>query len=111
MENLDSLIALVAEKHQFNAEKYPSLKDASPEETLSFAFQHLALHFSKTAGKIAAVSEAVDHGAERELEELKINVAKALVNTLRLAELVGMNEEELKRRVDKILEGPVNQKK
>ncbi|MEI9966866.1 MAG: hypothetical protein WDN67_04555 [Candidatus Moraniibacteriota bacterium] len=102
--NLDSLIKYIAEKHAFTGEKYPEIKEASPEEILHFAIRHSALHFAKTAGKIAATSEDIDHGEKGKLEDLKVNTAKSLINTLRLAELLGMTEKELTERVTEILD-------
>lgn len=110
MENsLDSLIKYIAEKHQFNGDKYPEIKNASEEDVFRFAVRHSALHFSKTAGKVAASSEDIDHGGQGGLEDLKTNVAKSLVNTLRLAELLEMSEKELVEKIYKILDSPVNQ--
>ena len=106
--NLDSLIQYIAEKHKFNGDKYPEIQDASREEILRFAIKHSALHYAKTAGKIAATSEDTDHGEEADFESLKINVAKSLINTLRLAELLGMDEKELVGKITKILDNPVN---
>ncbi len=106
--NLDSLIQYIAEKHKFNGDKYPEIQDASREEILRFAIKHSALHYAKTAGKIAATSEDTDHGEEADFESLKINVAKSLINTLRLAELLEMNEKELLEKVSVILDDPVN---
>ncbi len=106
---LESLIQYISEKHQFNDDKYPEIKKASKEEIFCFAIKHSALHFSKTAGKIAAISEAIDHDKKGELEDLKTNVAKSLVNTLRLAELIKMSEQELLEKVSEILDSPVNQ--
>lgn len=105
---LDSLIQYIAEKHQFNGDKYPEIKNASNEEVLRFALRHSALHFAKTAGKVAGTSEGTDHGEPIDTEDLKINVAKSLVNTLRLAELLKMSEEELTKKVHQILDSPVN---
>jgi hypothetical protein len=62
---------------------------------LAFAVRHCALHFAKTAGKISAVSERVDHGEDIDMNELRENVHKALINTLRLADLVGLSGKDL----------------
>jgi hypothetical protein len=109
MHVLDSLIRRAEEKFQFTAEKYPELVSATPEETLRFAIRHSVLHYAKTAGKIAAHSEDVDHGGAGDLEALKTDTAKSLLNALRLAGLLGMNGAGLVERIDKKLGDPINQ--
>lgn len=93
--DIDKIITLVSKHIVFDENTYPSLKGKTDEEKFSFALNHYALHFSKTAGKIALVSEHADHGEEIDIEALRDNVPKALINVLRLAELVGMNEKEI----------------
>jgi hypothetical protein len=67
-ENIDSLIQYIAEHFQFNEKGYSELHGASDDELLRFAIRHSALHFSKTAGKIAAISEGADHGRKMDFE-------------------------------------------
>ena len=93
--NIDKLIKLIATHFVFDEKTYPELKDASDEQRLKFAIKHLALHFAKTAGKISAVSENLDHGEKINFDELKTNIPKALINTLRLAEALHVTEDEL----------------
>lgn len=95
LRDLSKLIPFIAEHFQFDERKYPELKGVTKEQRLNFAIRHSALHFAKTAGKIATVSEAVDHGGKLDTEELKKNIPKALINTLRLAELLEMSETDL----------------
>lgn len=106
--DLNSLIQRAEEKFDFNAEKYPELAGASDEAILRFAIRHASMHFAKTAGKIITHSEDVDHGGIGNLEELKTNVAKSLLNTLRLAGLLHMTEEDLLERIEKKLGDPIN---
>lgn len=94
------LMHLVAQHYVFNEETYPELVGRGEKEKLAFAIQHSALHFSKTAGKIAAVAEDMHHGAEPDLEDLKKNIPKALINAFRLAELVGMSEKDIVRAIE-----------
>jgi len=98
--NIDKLIKFIAEHFVFDENTYPELKDASEKERLAFAIRHSALHFSKTAGKVAAVSEDTDHSGEIDIASLKENIPKALINTLRLAELVGMSEKDLIKSIE-----------
>ena len=100
MQSLDSLIAFIAKNHPFNAEKYPELLGKDEDQRLVFALRHTALHFSKTAGKIAAVSEDVDHGGTVDMSDLRVNTVKSLINTLRLAELIGLSGADLMREIE-----------
>ncbi len=93
--DIDVLIEFIAKHFQFDAATYPELEGKSADEVLAFAVRHSALHFAKTAGKIVAVSEDADHGNAIDLVELKNNIPKALINTLRLAELLHMSEKEI----------------
>ena len=101
--DLNSLIHRAEEKFDFNEEKYPELVGASDEVTYRFAIRHASMHFAKTAGKIIAHSEDIDHGGLGDTEELKTNVAKSLLNTLRLAGLLNMNEQDLVNRINQRL--------
>lgn len=107
-KDLDTLIKYIALHFEFSAKKYPELIGASEKDILRFAIRHSALHFSKTAGKVAASSEGVDHGGTLDTEELKSNVAKSLINTLRLAELLKMSATELTKLVRETLDKPIN---
>lgn len=93
--NIDKLIAFIAENFVFDERTYPELKGKPESERLAFAINHSALHFAKTAGKIATVAEGMHHGEEQNLAELKVNVPKAIVNALRLAEVIGMTEKDI----------------
>lgn len=101
---MDKLIAHIEKEWQCTPERYPELAGATPEEYLRFVIRHSALHFAKTAGKVAAVSEDIDHGGELDKESLKINVAKSLINTLYLAGQIGMDEAELTKLVNSIVD-------
>ncbi len=92
---LDELIKLAGANVTFDETNYPALKDASDEQKLVFALHHSALHFSKTAGKLAAAVEDVDHGNDLDMENLKANVWKSFINTAWLAEKIGMPEAEI----------------
>lgn len=97
----DTLIEFVTKHNIFNEKKYPELAGATQEEIFRFAVKHSALHFSKVAGKVAAVSESVDHGGVTDVEELKKSISKTVVNALRLAEVIGMTGEEIIQRIEK----------
>lgn len=98
--NIDKLIKLISENYAFDEKTYPELKGADEKQRLKFAIRHSALHFAKTAGKIAAVSEDTDHGSEIEISELKKNIPKALINVLRIAELLKISEDDLIKAIE-----------
>jgi len=99
-DELNKLIKFISENLVFDEKAYPELKNVDEEKRLLFALKHSALHFSKTAGKIAEVNERIDHGKEANSDELKSNVSKALINTLRLAELVGITGDDLIQAIE-----------
>jgi hypothetical protein len=93
--DIDTLIKYIGELFVFDEKKYPELVGATDKQKFIFAIRHSALHFSKVAGKISSVAEGIDHGGETDIEEIKKYIPKALANTLKLAEIVGMTEEEI----------------
>ena len=93
--DIDNLTQFIARNFQFDESTYPELAGASDEKRLAFGIKHIALHFSNTAGKIAASTDKLDHGKELQREELRENTIKSLINTLRLAELMGVKEADI----------------
>jgi restriction endonuclease Mrr len=97
---LDRLIEYTAKHFTFDEGTYPELAGASEEQRLKFALRHMAIHFSKTAGKIAGVCDKMDHGKEASMEELKENIPKAFINTIRLAGLIQVMEKDIIRALE-----------
>ena len=92
--DLAHVMELVCAKWQFNAETYPELQGVTEEEAIrKFAIRHVALHQMKSLCKAAAFSEVSDHGGELDSKELEELAVKMLVNTLRLADLIGLTPE------------------
>ena len=91
----------VTAHYPFTPAKFPSIEDATEDEIQRFAVRHLALHTGKTVGKIIAAIEPSDHGAALDIEEIRENLPKSLINTLRLASLVGMTGSELLAAIEK----------
>lgn len=102
--DVNNLLKYFGEKWTCTPDRYPEMNGMNEDETLHFVLRHSALHFSKTAGRIAAASEDSDHGKRLNIEDLKINVAKSLINTLYLAGQLKMTEEELESLVKKIVD-------
>ena len=99
--DLDRLKQFISKHFACEPDTYPELKGADEKKRLSFEIRHVGLHFEKTAGKVAAVSEDADHGDIIDLPDLQLNIAKSLINTLRLADLAGMSGEDLVRAIEK----------
>ena len=108
MQQLDELMVFIAKHFPFVEEKYPELTGKNEQEQLRFALRHLALHMSKTAGKVAASSEGMDHGDDVNMQELRLNAAKGLVIFLRLAELIGMMGEDLVKAMEEQFNAVLN---
>lgn len=94
-ETLDKLIDLVTQLLPVDAETYPELATRDSSEEVAFCLRHSALHFSKTAGKLAAFVEDADHGRYAEIEYLQAIVASGLVNSLKLADEIGISGPEI----------------
>ena len=105
---ISRLIEIIAKRFPFDENHYPELRGASETERLLFAVRHSALHFAKTSGKIAAVSEDVDHGNALDMSDAKTSVTKALIDILRLAELLGMTEEDITKAIEEKCNGHEN---
>ncbi len=100
--NLDNLIKFITKNYPFSEETHSKVKGLSKDEWHLFAVRHLAMHHAKTAGKIVGVVEPTDHGEEINVAQIKEDLPKALVNTLRLAELVGMTEKDFIEALEKM---------
>ena len=92
---VDELIKLIADCLPVNGRVYPETQALSADDRLRFSVRHSALHFSKTAGQLAAIAEAADHGAEIRLAVLRKITANSLVNAFRMAEIVGLSHADL----------------
>ncbi len=100
--SLDQLIEFIVKNYQFNPTRYPDLANGTEAMKKLFPINHLGLHFTEQAGKIAGLLEDAGHeGKSLNMDGLKEQVYKSLINTLRLAELVGMTGIELEEMVKK----------
>lgn len=94
-ETLDSLIDLIADLLPVDEKTYPELADRDQAEAITFCLRHSALHFSKTAGRLAAFVEDADHGKYDRIQTLQTIVAASLVNSLKLADEIGLSGPEI----------------
>ena len=93
--DIDRLIRFTAKHFVFDEKAYPELKDVTDKQRFAFSIRHCLMHLTKTSGKISAVIEQADHGKEFDMAQLKTDISKDLINTLRLAELIGMSGGDL----------------
>lgn len=92
---LDAVMQYVGERYVFTHEQYPSLQGRSPEERRAFAVSHSVYHILKSIGRLAGECEQHDHGRQLDDRVLKEGVVKIFINTLKLAEELGISAGEL----------------
>ncbi|WHU00927.1 hypothetical protein [Sphingomonas sp. NIBR02145] len=90
-DTLDVLIDLVSDLLPVTEVQYPSLRFQSEATAVEFCIRHSALHFSKTAGRLAAWVEDADHGKFAKIDALEAIVAAGLINSLKLADEIGVS--------------------
>ena len=104
-DTLDSLIEYVSALLPVTNHQYPDIESRSRGEALGFCLRHSALHFSKTAGRLAAFVEGVDHGKFEEIQKLQAIVAASLINSLKLADEIGISGPQIINQIrDKFAE-------
>lgn len=99
MKTLTEAQKFLSEKYKNTEEHYPEFAKLSVEERAKFNVRHCALHSVKLAGELAAVSEDADHGENLDTEKVKKLAVKELINALVLADRVGLNADEMLKRV------------
>jgi hypothetical protein len=101
MHTLQELIDHIGKTWVCDAARYPELAGMSEVDRLNFIIKHQVLHLSKTTGKLATLAEAYDHSREglgEASEELRNLATKLFINSLKLAEEVGMSADDLLTR-------------
>ena len=97
MCDLQDLMDYIEKRYVFSPENYPRMRTMSAIKRFVFAVNHSHLHMSKSLGVIAAVLEGHDHanGGVMNVGDIKIATAKMLINTLKLAQELGMSADDL----------------
>lgn len=90
-ETLDVLMELVSDLLPVDRKTYPEVPVVNLSETVTFCLRHSALHFAKTAGRLASFVEDADHGKFAKFQTLEAIVAASLVNSLKLADEIGLS--------------------
>lgn len=99
--DISQLMEYISKRYTFTGDHYPALQGATAEQTLDFAIKHSALHMGKTLGKIFTECERYDHTGELDLRVIEEGIIKMLINTLKLAQELGLSGEYLGECVPK----------
>lgn len=91
VSTLDGLMDLVSDLLPVTEKQYPQLRRYEREDEVEFCLRHSALHFMKTAGLLASWVEDADHGKYGKIDTLENIVAASLVNSLKLADEIGID--------------------
>lgn len=87
---IDNAKRRVAEYWPFNRDNYPQLQSTRPA-----AIRHVILHFNKDVGRMATAIEPADHGKMVDYTLLRRSTRNALVNALRLCDLLEVEPSQL----------------
>lgn len=100
--NLDTLIELTAKRFPADEVNHPSLIGKSEEERLVFNIRHQLLHMTKRVGKIATLLEDYEHGGKKvDVAAFKEQIPKAVIDILRIAQILGMTGNEITKAIEK----------
>ncbi len=104
MTNLQQIMDFIESKYVFSEENYPSLKGWSEAQRQAFAITHSVLHMNKSVGRIAGECESYDHGGDGPNNAIvREATVKMLINTLKLAEELGMTAEDLAKAIPVVM--------
>jgi|SRR3989344_3293169 len=93
---LQELMDFIGSRYRFSEENYPALAGQSDGQKEVFAINHSILHMNKSIGVLAGECEAYDHGRVwPKGDVVKEATVKMLINSLKLAEEIGMTAEEI----------------
>lgn len=95
MKDLKDASNFIKAKYKCTEVEYPKLSGLTKDDIDAFNVRHSSLHASKLAGKLAALSEDVDHGSELDREKAKDIIVKQLINVLILADRLDIEVEDL----------------
>ncbi len=96
----------------WNEEAYPVLgRLQDPNQILAFKAHHTLGHLHKSVGKIEALLEPIDHGANTSaLQDAAVTelVGKSIVDLLRFAKDAGISSEDLESYLNRFFNGEGN---
>ena len=104
-DSLNELMSFIGQRYTYTPDHYPALQGVSSERREAFAVSHSVHHMMKSLGKISAECEAFDHGGQLNHEVLREATVKMLINTLKLAEELGLSGSDLCEAVPQLMKG------
>lgn len=93
--DLQDLIRLVKEEWPFDKDHYPAIKKMSQKEKRIFAIRHILMQQAKALAKGMEALERFEHGLPLDEEKLRLSVRNFFINTLKMAEFVGISPDQL----------------
>jgi hypothetical protein len=102
-DSVSELMRFIGSRYVFNRDNYPGIEGMSQEEKRAFAVSHSAHHMTKSLGRISAECESWDYGNRMNEESLREATVKMLINTLKLAEELGISAGELIGSVPRLM--------
>lgn len=99
------LFDIVRDQWLFDGGKYRDFP-VDPIGKRKYAIRHIRDHWSKAEGSIATVTEVADHtnhDATLDFEILGDAAVKMLVGALRVADIVGLQPEDIEERVRQLM--------
>lgn len=103
MKTLTELMAHIAKVWTCDEARYPELAKLDAVGQKNFRLKHSVLHFNKSVGKLAALAETYDHEGTLSDAEAQLIATKLFVNSLKLAEEVGLSADDLLSRAPEIV--------
>jgi hypothetical protein len=93
--SLEAVMRQIGERYVYTADQYPLLEGLAPAKRKAFAVNHSVHHMNKSIGKLSSACEAFDHGSPLNEESLREATVKMFIDTLKLAEEIGMTAKDL----------------
>ncbi|MAZ40755.1 hypothetical protein CL654_01385 [bacterium] len=100
-KNLQELIDLIDKVFWCDEEVYWKLRHLPKERWDYEIISHSSRHLSKSAGKLASVCEAYEHGTDFDKDKAKDITLSALATVLKIASMLEMTAEDLLEGVPK----------
>jgi len=108
--NFREVLDLVKEAWPFSVSEYqamPGCHHADQMAEVAFAINHVNLHVLKSCAAIGAEVERADHIGTSSFDDARLPALKQVVNSLRMAELVGVTAEELEQYIKEWAESKI----
>ena len=95
LTDLAQLMEYIGSRYTFTADHYPRMTGLDSDGKKAFVLSHSVHHIQKSVGKLAAECEHFDHGGKLDDTAIREGVVKMFINSVKLAEEMGITAEEL----------------